>query len=327
MLQTILGIDVAKDKFDVILFQDGNVQYSMFDNHHEGYRALSVWLNNHSTRPVHACMEATGYYELELAAFLSQAGHTVSVVNPLRVKSFGKSLLLRNKTDKSDAWLIAEFCRMYNPPPWSPPDLVWHELKMLCHHLEDLKAMRQQERNRLQACGVPDTLQDLLQQHITFLEAQIQEVQNQIFGLVDSTPFFKHQKELLVSIPGIADLTAAKILAEFRCIDDFNDPRQLVAYAGLNPRQHSSGSSVRGRTPISKTGNAVLRKALYFPAIVAKQHNPIIRAFCLRLLERGKAPKAVIVAAMRKLLHLIYGILKSGKPFDPHYQDKQVMLA
>ncbi len=129
----------------------------------------------------------------------------------------------------------------------------------------------------------------------------------------------KRQRDLLTSIPGIAELTAGKLLAEFRAITDFANVRQLVAFAGLNPRQHVSGTSVHKTSHISKCGRASLRAALYMPAIVAKRHNPVLSDFAQRLQARGVSGKRLIVAIMRKLLHLVYGILKSGKPFDPHF--------
>jgi len=114
------------------------------------------------------------------------------------------------------------------------------------------------------------------------------------------------------------------LLAEFRAISQFSNVRQLVAYAGLNPRQRQSGSSVRGQSHISKTGRASIRAALYLPAVVAKRHNPILRAYAERLAQHGLCKMQVIVAVMRKLLHLVYGILKSGQPFDPHYLENLV---
>lgn len=124
---------------------------------------------------------------------------------------------------------------------------------------------------------------------------------------------------LLVTIPGIGKLTAAKLLGEIRNILDFQSARQLAAYAGLTPQNFLSGTSVHKKTRLSKTGNANLRNILYMPAIVAKRYNPIVRSFCERLSCSGLKPMEVIGAAMRKLLHLAYGILKSGRPFDPDY--------
>ena len=129
----------------------------------------------------------------------------------------------------------------------------------------------------------------------------------------------------LISIKGIGELTAAKLLAEYRAITDFEDVRQLVAYAGLNPRQRQSGSSVRGSSRISKMGQASIRAALYMPAVCAQRHNRILRAYAQRLAQAGLCKPAIVVAVMRKLLHLVYGILKSGQPFDPHYLEKTVV--
>jgi len=170
----------------------------------------------------------------------------MSVVNPAQVKAYARSQLQRNKTDRLDAALIADFCRTQHP---------------------DLK----------------------------------------------------RQRDLLTSIPGLGDLSAAKLLAEFRDIRHFQDVRQLVAFAGLNPQQRQSGSSVRDYPHLSNMGRASLRAALYMPALTAMRYNPILRAFADRLRQRGLRGKAVVTAVMRKLLHLIYGILKSGQPFDPDY--------
>jgi transposase len=124
---------------------------------------------------------------------------------------------------------------------------------------------------------------------------------------------------LLTSIPGIGGLTAGKLLAEFRCIRDFTDVRQLVAFAGLNPRHHQSGKTARGHTPISKQGRATIRAALFLPAVVAKTHAPALQPLVARLQARGLSSMEIVVAVMRKLLHFIFGVLKSGQPFDPHF--------
>lgn len=156
-----------------------------------------------------------------------------------------------------------------------------------------------------------------MQAQLTLLERHIQETKKAIQDHIDQHPNLKHQRDLLTSIPGIGDLTAGKLLAEFRSITHFKNTRQLVAFAGLNPRHHTSGSSIHKTTHISKRGHPGLRAALYLPAVVAKRHNPILAAFATRLQAPGIAGKPLIVAIMRKLLHLVYGILKSGKPFDP----------
>jgi transposase len=243
----------------------------------------------------------------------------VSVVNPLRIKAYGQSRLIRNKTDKLDAFLIADFCLSQKPPLWSPPEPAVREVQELVRHLEDLQSMYQMERNRLKS-GVRSLLViDNLKQHIVYLEKQIKDVKISIQVHINQNRELKHQQCLLVTIPGIGKLTAAKLLGEIKNIHSFESAPQLAAYAGVTPRQRRSGSSVRGKSRFVKTGNANLRKALFMPALVAKKHNPIISAFCKRLEKRGKKPIVIVGAAMRKLLHISYGVLKSGKAFDPNY--------
>ncbi|MBM3138484.1 MAG: IS110 family transposase [Chloroflexi bacterium] len=164
-------------------------------------------------------------------------------------------------------------------------------------------------------------------EHITFLDEKIKSIRKAIHCLIQQDPQFKHDCELLRSIPGVGELTAARLLAEVRDFRNFKTSRQLTAYDGLNPRQYQSGSSIHRKSRISKTGNTNLRYALYMPALVAYCHNPVVRAFCLKLLENGKPKMAVICAAMRKLLVLAFGVIKSNSLFDPNYTKLEVSLA
>jgi transposase len=158
-----------------------------------------------------------------------------------------------------------------------------------------------------------------LQQHIAFIDEQLAQLKNQIKEHLKRFPHLKHEVNLLKSIPGIADLTAWRLLAELGIIARFADIRQVVAFVGLDPTRHESGRSVRGGRHISRKGRASLRSALFMPALTAQRYNPVLRAFAQRLQANGKLPKQIVVAVMRKLLHLAYGILKSGQPFDPCY--------
>lgn len=319
-MMTIVGIDIAKAKFDVALLrEDGRIESGHFDNSSKGFKQFKTWLDKRRTDTVHACMEATGLYSNDLALFLHQQGYTVSVVNPARISAYGDSLLRRNKTDKLDAALIADFCRTQTPPAWTPPDPIWLELQSLARHLEDLEQTRQQQRNRLGSGVRTPLVREQLQRHIALLDEQFDQLKRHIQNHLDQHPDLRQQKELLTSIPGIGDLTAGKLLAQIPNIRAFDDPRQLVAFAGLNPTQRQSGQSRRSKTPISKQGHAALRAALFMPAISAKRHNPILHTFAQRLTDRGLCGLEVVVAVMRKLLHLIFGILKSGQPFDPHF--------
>jgi transposase len=319
-MNSVLGIDVAKATVDVVLLhQEQAPLHGQFDNNLTGFKQLKRWLDKRDVQTLHACLEATGNFSDGLAAFLHEAGYTVSVVNPARSSAYAKSQLRRNKTDKLDALLIAEFCRTQTPPAWSPPDPAWKELQGLVRHLQDLEATRLSAKNRLSANPASPAVIDQLNAQVAFLTQQILDTKRLIADHLDQPPGLRQQRDLLTSIPGIADLTAGKLLAEFRAITAFDNPAQLVAFAGLNPRHQVSGASIRGKTVISKQGRASIRAALYMPPVVAKKHNPILSAFAARLAQRGLAGTQIIVAVMRKLLHLAFGILKSGQPFDPNF--------
>jgi transposase len=321
MDQAILGIDVSKAKLAVALLRPGQgVQEAAFDNTPRGFKKLAKWLRKRKAGQVHVCLEATGLYGDGVACFLHEAGHTVSVVNPARISAYAKSQLQRNKTDQLDAALIADFCRTQQPPAWTPPDPAWRELRALARHLVDLKDIRQQERNRLQAGIQSEVVRDTLEEHIAFLEEQIAELERHIREHIKQHPSLKRQRDLLESIPGIGSLSASLILAETNDLRRFDNAGQVAAFAGLNPTQRRSGSSVQGQTSLSKTGNARLRRILFFPAMSACTHNPRIAPWAARLADKGKTRMQVIAAAMRKLLVLAYGVLKSGQPFDPNYQ-------
>jgi transposase len=313
-----VGIDVSKASLDIGVLDGPNREHAKFSNDSQGWTKLARFLKKR--RAVQVCLEATGSYGEGVAEFLYEASYRVSVVNPARLKGYAQSQLQRNKTDKLDAYLIADFCRTQQPEAWSPPPAEIRQLNALVRHLEDLEQALSQCTNRLAVTHGTTTVQAHLDAQRTLLTQQIAQTKQAIADHLDQHPDLKRQRDLLASIPGIADLTAGKLLAEFRSIADFANVRQLVAFAGLNPRQHTSGSSIHQTPHISKCGRASLRAALYMPAVVAKRHNPILAAFAARLQARGLSGKQLIVAIMRKLLHLVYGVLKSGKPFDPNFR-------
>ena len=315
----ILGVDVSKSKFDVALLRDNEYVLATFDNDSVGFVKLRKWLKKRKVNELHACLEATGRYGDDLALYLHEVGYRVSIANPARIHAYAVSQLKRNKTDREDAKLIAHFCATQDPELWTPPSRAQQELQAMVRHLESLQTMRQQESNRLQA-GVPSmAVRETLEAHIAFLDEQIKQLTQRIRDHIDHHPDLKQQKDLLTSIPGIADVTATKLLAEIPSLERFQGASQLAAYAGLTPRQHQSGSSVFRRGRMAKTGNAHLRRALYMPALVALRWNPTIMVFADRLRERGKHKMVIVGAVMRKLLHIVYGVLKSQRPFDPNY--------
>jgi len=314
-----LGLDVAKAKFAAALCQDGRTHHHQFPNTVTGFTALQQWLRGRATLPVHACLEATGSYGDALALFLQQQGLRVSVVNPAQIKAFANSELLRTKTDRVDAALIARFCAAHQPRVWTPPPPEHRQLQALVRRVDALKAMRQQERNRLALEAADSPLHASLTEHLTHLASQIATLQQQVRAHVQAHPPLHHSAQLLQSIPGSGETTAHKLLAEVPLLGQYRSARQAAAYAGLSPRQRVSGSSVRGQTRLSKVGNAAVRRALYLPAVVAWKANPLLRVFAQRLLAAGKPKMAVIGAVMRKLLHQAHGVLKHNRPFDPNY--------
>jgi transposase len=312
-MKAILGIDISKVSFDVALLVDSKVFCKKFENSLSGFAKLYEWLNKKGTATIHACLEATGVYGDRLAAFLYSENNIVSIVNPAKIKGFAQSTLSRNKTDKADAKLIAHFCQVMSPPSWHPESQEIQDLQALVKRIDVLIEMRQQEVNRLDVA--PSILLPNIQLIIKFMDDQIKEIKSQIQQHIDNNPDLKSKKDLLETIPGLGDATIPKVIA-FIDVNKFASAKQLASFIGLNPKQRQSGTSVRGRTMLSKTGSAGLRKAFYMPALVAKRYNPVIKQFCERLKLAGKHVMAILGAAMRKLVHIIYGILKSKQPFS-----------
>jgi transposase len=315
-----LGLDVAKAKFNACLIKiDGRLKHKVFPNSETGYGQLAAWLAKLGAGRAHACLEATGTYGEALALSLHCAGHSVSVVNPAAVSAFAQSRLSRTKTDKVDAELIARFCLAQQPPAWSPPAPEVRELQALVRRLEALTGMRVAEENRLSAGAAVEAVRASVEEHIAYLAEQIKRTEALIRGHIGSHPGLKRRSELLDTIPGIGETTAAALLAEVPDIKQYRSAREVAAFAGLVPRERQSGSSVKGRVRLSKIGNARLRKALYFPAVTALRCSPFFQSWAEGLRQRGKSKMAVIGAVMRKLIHLAYGVLKTGKPFDPEW--------
>jgi transposase len=320
MTEPILGIDIAKLKFNVCLIQhSGKLKHKLFANTASGFEQLRDWLSKQSVERVHACLEATGTYGEALSLFLHEAGQTVSVVNPAAIKAFAQSRLSRTKTDRVDAELIARFCQAQAPPAWTPLPAEGRELQALVRRLESLIEMRVMEENRLSSGVTVKAVRESVQEHLAYLTEQIKRTEELIRQHINNHPRLKRQSELLDSIPGIAETTAALLLAEITDIKQYRSARQVAAYAGLVPRERQSGSSLRGRARLSKIGNARLRKALYFPAITALRCSRFFQSWAEGLRQRGKCKMTVICAVMRKLIHLAYGVLKSEQPFDPEW--------
>ncbi len=313
---TVVGIDVAKASLAVALFTPvGTMRQRRCPNTPAGHVELLRWLRRHGDDVVHVGLEATGGYQDAVALALHDAGHIVSVLNPAAVEAYSRSQLRRAKTDPTDAALIADYVRTQGPPAWTPAPPEMRQLQALVRRLDALLEMRTQERNRLEPAAA--IVRSSIEATLAHLDDAITTIKAQIALHIEACQTLRAPRDLIVSIPGIGVTTAAIILGELQQITRFASARQLAAFSGLVPHIRHSGTSVRGRGALSKLGASRLRKALFFPALVAMRYNAVLRPFAARLRAAGK-PKMVIVAAvMRKLVHQIYGILRSGRAYDP----------
>lgn len=322
MAIALLGIDVSKKKLDCALLVGDKVLDKSCDNSPKGFKDLLSWLAKRKVEQVHACVEATGGFEERVASALFEAGHRVSVLNPASVHAFAQQRLTRSKTDRLDARTIAEYAkRNYDDlKPWQPPPKELTELRDLVNRRQALVEMKTQESNRLVSASGGPVVDEMVQRHIAFLEREILLIEEAIRNHIDRHPGLKAQRDLLTSIPGIGDQTAALFLAEVATkLSWLENAKQLACYAGMDVRRRESGSSVRSRPRMSKMGNRKLRSALFMPAKAALRFNPIIRAADERLIAENRPYKVRVGAAMRRLLHQMFGVLKHARPFDPDY--------
>jgi transposase len=318
-----VGIDVSKDTLDACLPPEGGApRHQTFPNDPAGHAALIAW-GDGLDPAAGFCLESTGTYGLALATALAGAGRHVAVVNPARVKYAGLMRGQGNKTDKADARLIAEYARRERPPAWRPAPAETQELQALARRRDDLREMAAREKGRLAAPGLADAARRSVERTVRFLEKEGDRLQRRADDLIAASERLRADRDLLLSIPGVGEVTAQAVLAELPEVGHFASAEQAAAYAGLAPRQYRSGTSIHRRTRLSKAGNARLRKALYLPALTAIRFNPLLKAFFERLVAAGKARMAAVGACMRKLLMIAYGVLKNRTPFDPSWALKQ----
>lgn len=311
----VLGIDVGKSDLHLVLLQEGKPPArKAVNNNPKGFEQLSAWLRNRKVEALHSCLEATGAYGEAIAEYLHDAGYVVSVVNPIQIKAFGRSSMVRTKTDGVDAELIAKFCRAQRPPAWTPPPLEIREFRALTRRRETLSEMITAEKNRLESATSAEVRRSI-SEHLEYLQHELEQLENDMEDHLKSHPSLRDLVERLDELPGFGPLTAMKVVAETNAFSVCRTSRELVAYAGLNPRLYQSGTITR-RGRISKVGNAALRKALYFAAMSAKRSSKYFRRFVERLQTAGKRPKVIITAIMRKLLVLAHTLVTKGSRFE-----------
>lgn len=321
----ILGIDISKEKFDVHLRLLAGSQWhqaATFANEPKGFKALRKWLVEHGlSEPalLHGCLEATSCYGDALAEFLHDEGHVVSMVNPRRTRHYADSQLTRTTNDKIDARIIADFCASHHHKlaKWEPLSPEHRQLRALTRARETLVQDRNRFANMLEtATGL--ARKTFLKQ-VRQLDRQIEDMERAIKRYLPFAGPFQKQVELAESVPGVGLITAATVLAELPPIEKLPQAKQAVALFGLDTIQKTSGTSVKTPARLSRMGSRRGRKALYMPALTAMRYNPVIQQLVERLRAKGHKGNYLVVAAMRKLLRLIYGVVKQARPFDPNW--------
>ena len=314
-----LGLDVSKLTFDACILRHGAKPIrNKFPNSAKGFNQLLVWLYGFDRDQLHACLEPTGVYSKGLANFLWQQGLRVSQVNSYAVQCHGRSKNFRSKTDRIDAFLLADYCLMQNPPTWEPPSPVQAELKEIQRRLASLDEQIRQEENRLEAVECAIVREDI-EDNLGRLYVRRKRFEAAAKSLVKKNESLATNYAIVNSIIGLGEKSSLRLLALVQ-FENFSDGRQVGCYAGLTPRQFDSGTSIHKRPRISRVGNSELRAALYFPAMVAMQHNPQMREFAERLKAKNKPPKVIICAVMRKLLVLATMLINKQQFYDPNYR-------
>jgi len=321
----IIGIDVSKAKLDCAWFkhiETSKVKNKVFGNKAKDYELLIAWAKKETNGPIESLcfvMEATGIYHEALAYALYHAGANVCVVNPAQIRDYAKSLGTRTKTDKKDSVVIARFGLKEHPRLWQPEPEDIRTLKALISRLEAVEKDVQREKNRLEKAEFAQITEEV---HVSIhtvleqLEKEKQRLEELIDQHIDSHPHLKKDRQLLETIPGVGPVVSRLMVSVIRS-RQFEAAPQCAAFMGLIPVQHESGSSIRGRAHLSKAGNARIRAKLYMAAVVSIQHNPDIKRQYERLLKNGKVKMSALGAAMRKLVHICFGVLKHQRPYQP----------
>lgn len=310
-----VGVDIAKAKFDVAYQLDKRWIVARFDNNQNGYEQFIIWLKQH-THLAFVCLEATGCYGEPLAEYLVNHNIQVSVVNPMQIKHYAKSCLTRNKNDRVDAKMIAGYAAQVVPRCFMPRTSTQKLTREAIQLIDTLNEQKFQLQNQLESIRSP-LIKQAIDQSIQCIDKQISKLEDEIKNTIATDEGYALDKKNLLTIVGIGDKTANRLIAYLPHVMAFNNAKQLAAYVGVSPRQYQSGQFY-GKTRLSKCGNPRLRKALYMPALVAKNNNPHLKAFCKRLEKNGLKPKQIICAVMRKLIHIIFGILKHKQIFNPN---------
>jgi len=314
--KTYVGIDVSKGSLDLAIHARHEIR--RFANTATGINEVVRYVSEAS--PVLVVMEATGGYEISLAAALGEAGIPAAVVNPRQVRDYARSTGKLAKTDAIDARILADFAAAVHPEPRMLADTQALELREILARRGQLNEMITAEKNRLQQARGP--LRDQIGTHIAWLEKALSDMDSELKRFIEESPMWREKDNLLKTVPGIGPVLSSTLVADLPELGTLNR-RQIAALVGVAPFNHDSGR-MRGKRSCWG-GRASVRAALYMATLVATRHNPVIRSLYQRLCAAGKAKKVAITACMRKLLTIVNAMIKHHTPW--HYPPQQAAIS
>jgi transposase len=312
-MPTWIGVDVAKATLDVAYASTMCIERRSLANERTGHRLLIENLPPQADARV--VVEATGGYERALVTALVEAGYRVAVVNPRQVRDFAKALGILAKTDRIDALVLARFGEQVQPRLLEEDPATRAELMQLVGRRRQLIDLRTMESNRLQQ-STARAAQKSIRHVLKLLEKEIDQLEAEIARLLASDDDWRAKIEVLSSVPGVAKVTSATLVAEVPELGRLNR-QAIAALVGVAPFNDDSGRH-RGVRRISG-GRSAVRHVLYMAALSARRCNPVIHAFAERLAAQGKKPKVVIAACMRKLLVILNTLLKNNTRWNPSH--------
>ena len=313
-----IGIDISKDTFDVWSEKLG---YQKFQNNLAGFKNFIKSISDDAW----CVMEYTGSYYQQLALFLFEKGVNLSVINPLVIKRFIQMKLQHNKTDKSDAHMITLYAQNQSVKRWKPDPKYIEECKALNSTIALYLKQSTALKNMLHSLNSKNQKGKI----VMSLKRQIKQIQKEIILLESriETTIKENEPEMLTnltSISGIGKKTALMLISSTNAFNTFENHKQLSAYFGLAPAERTSGTSIKGRSRITKKGNPLIRNHLFLCSFTAYKHNPQCKALYKRIVDKGKSKKLALIAVCNKLLKQAFAVAKSGIPYDPYYKSSLI---
>lgn len=334
ILKQVAGIDVAQKELVVSLGRMTNTlepeihAFKAFANKPSGFSAMEAWVKKHAGQqvPVRYVMEATGVYHEKLAYYLTDQGQEVSIVLPNKINNYAKTLEIKTVTDKTASMAICQFGLEKKLDQWQQPKKIYRDLKQLTRERDQIVAERTVAKCQLhaeQAEAFPNERSIArLNQRIQLYNVQEKEVKFDIDEIIKTDKDFAGRLKNATSIPGVAKLTATIVAAETNGFELIKNKKQIVSFSGLDIKEKESGTSVKGKSKISKRGNRHLRKAMHMPALSAIQHSPRFKALFVRLVSKHGIKMKAAVAVQRKLLELIYTLWDTNTKYDENHVHK-----